>query len=492
MMMFVALLRNKYLAVSIGAQGFGIYNLLESFFHYANLIAGSWLSTASLKYISEYNSQGKKEEVKIIFNMTSYLVFFSATLVSIIFLILFPVFKKAFLSEEVLFSYYAFFAASFWGTSFVNLFRVVLQGLMDIKKIVQIRIITQIVNLATVILLIFLFGMVGLFINLAIIALFTAFLYLLAVKKKIKFEKFDPKWYRTDVAKKIFSFSAIDVFLGFIDQTGQYLKRILIVDFLSMASLGLFAAARGINKYLSMFTNSALFYFKPRMSQSLTPEDRKKGMNDYFRLMLLLGGLGSAMVVFFSYEIIRLLYSKDFVNLTSVLFVFVFVQYFSNITNGYMFSVVGMAKMRVHSLAIILSAPLTIIIPYLYMKYEPAGLATVFSIFSPVPFDSADDIKDSLGLFSIALGAISLIIIRITVYGIFLKRYQNIYMTFSNLFLLLLGTLVISLANYSLIYPFYYRIGFAIIAAFLYLSLLKKEERAWGIKIFKEKILRKK
>ena len=492
MMMFVSLLRNKYLAVSIGAQGFGVFNLLESFFHYANLIAGSWLSTASLKYISEYNSEGKKEEVKILFNMTSYLVFFSATLVSIIFLVLFPVFQNAFLNEKVLFSYYAFFTASFWGTSFVNLFRVVLQGLMDIKKIVQIRIITQIANLISVIFFVFLFGMVGLFMNLAIIALFMAFLYLLAVKKKIKFEKFDLKWYRTDVAKKIFSFSAIDVFLGFIDQTGQYLKRILIVDFLSLASLGLFAAARGITKYLGMFTNSAMFYFKPKMSQALTPADRKKGLNDYFRLMLLLGGLGSTFVVFFSYEIIRLLFSKDFVNLTSVLFVFVLVQFLLNITNGYMFSVVGMAKMGIHSLAIILSAPLTILIPYLYMKYEPASLAVIFEFISPIVLDSPEKIKDALGLFSIALGTFSLLIIRIAVYGIFLKRSQNIQMNLSNLFLLFLGVLVISMANYSLIYPFYYRIGFSALAIMLYFTILKKEERAWGIKIFKEKILRKK
>jgi O-antigen/teichoic acid export membrane protein len=492
MMMFVALIRNKYLAVNIGAQGFGVYNLLESFFHYANLIAGSWLSTASLKYISEYNSEGKKEEVKVLFNLTTYLVFFSATVVSILFLVFFPVFKSAFLSEDILFSYYAFFAASFWGTSLVNLFRVVLQGLMDITKIVKIRIITQIANLVLVVILVYLFDLVGLFINLAVIALFTATLFFLVVKKKIKLEKFNINWYRTGVAKKIFSFSAIDVFLGFIDQTGQYLKRILIVDFLSMSSLGLFAAARGIMKYLSMFTNSSMVYFKPKMSQALSTVDRNKGMNDYFRLMLLLGGVGSAMTVFFSYEIIRVLYSKDFVNLTSVLFVFVMVQYFSNISNGYMFSVVGMAKLGIHSASIILSAPLAILIPYFYMKYEPAFMATFFGMISPSHFESAEQIKDALGLFSIALGTISLVAIRVAIYGVYLRKSQKIQMNLSNLFLLILGVTVISMANYSLIYPVYYRIGFAALAILLYGLLLKKEERNWITKIIKEKILRKK
>ena len=382
--------------------------------------------------------------------------------------------------------------ASFWGTSLVNLFRVVLQGLMDIGKIVRIRIITQIANLVLVILLVFLFDILGLFINLAIIALFTATLYFLAVKKKIKLEKFSFSWYKTGVAKSIFSFSAIDVFLGFIDQTGQYLKRILIVDFLSMSSLGLFAAARGIMKYLSMFTNSSLVYFKPKMSQSLSTTDRNKDMNDYFRLMLLLGGIGSAVSVFFSYEIIRILYSKEFVNLTSVLFVFVLVQYFLNIANGYMFSVVGMAKLGIHSFAIVVSAPLAILIPYLYMKYEPAGMATFFGLISPTPLDSPDQIKDALGLFSIALGTISLLFIRVVIYSVYLKRSQKIQMNLSNLFLLIFGVTVISMANYSLIYPFLYRVGFAALAVLLYGLLLKKEERNWMVKIVKEKILRRK
>jgi hypothetical protein len=160
--------------------------------------------------------------------------------------------------------------------------------------------------------------------------------------------------------------------------------------------------------------------------------------------------------------------------------------------NGYMFSVVGMAKLGIHSLAIILSAPLAILIPYFYMKYEPAYVATFFSMISPVPAENPDQIKDALGLFSIALGSISLIIIRVSIYGTYLRRSQRIYMTWPNLFLLIFGVFVISMANYSLIYPLYYRIAFAALAVLLYGLLLKKEERNWALKIFKEKILRRK
>ena len=157
-----------------------------------------------------------------------------------------------------------------------------------------------------------------------------------------------------------------------------------------------------------------------------------------------------------------------------------------------MFSVVGMAKMKVHATAIILSAPLTILIPYFYMKYEPASWTKVFEFISQVSFNSAEELKNSLGLFSIAVGVISLFVIRTAVYSIFLHRAYKINMNISNMFLLLMGFVIISLANYSLIYPFYYRIGFAALTILLYFLLLSKEERGWGLKIINEKILRRK
>ena len=157
-----------------------------------------------------------------------------------------------------------------------------------------------------------------------------------------------------------------------------------------------------------------------------------------------------------------------------------------------MFSVVGMAKMRVHATAIILSAPLTILIPYYYMKYEPASWTAVFEFISQVSFKSAEELKNSLGLFSIAVGVISLFVIRTAVYSIFLKRMHKIQMNLSNLILLIMGFVIISLANYSLVYPFYYRIGFAALTIVLYFILLSKEEKNWGVKIINEKILKRK
>jgi PST family polysaccharide transporter len=492
MMMFVALLRNKYLAISIGAQGFGVYSLLTSFFQYANLIAGSWLSTASLKYISEYNSEDKKEEVKLLVNMTTYLVFFSATIVSIVFLVLFPVFQKAFLSKDVLFSYYAFFTAAFWGNSLANIFRVVLQSLMNIQKIVRIRIITQIANLFTVILFVYLFEMVGLFINLAIIALFIALLFFLAVKKKIKFEKFDISWYRSKIAKKLFTFSTVGLFNGFVDQTVEYLKRIFVVSFLSMASLGLFAATRSITKYLGMLTRSAMVYYKPRMSQALTSSERTKAMNDYFRLMLLIGGLGAVVTVLLSGEAIRILYTKEFLPVTWVLFVFVITQFLVNIQNGFMFLVVGMAKLRTHTFAILISAPFNILIPYFYLRYEPAFFETAFNYLNTVPIQSVSTKKDILGLLSIGVGTIISMLTRITVYQVFLKRSYGILMNKSNIFLSCWALFLLFGANFGLVLPFYFRLSLVFIVVGLYYMLLNKNEKEWAYNIIKVKILRKK
>jgi len=258
-----------------------------------------------------------------------------------------------------------------------------------------------------------------------------------------------------------------------------------------MSSLGLLAAVRGLNKYLGMVNRSSMFYFKPKMSQSLSTEDRYKGLNDYFRLMLLLGGLGSILVVLFSYEVVWLLYSREFLRVTSVIFIFVLSQYISSVQIGYMFSVVGMAKMKIHSLAILVSTPFAVIIPYFYLMYEPAALGIIYQSVFPFAKMTAAELKVVLGLISIGLGGLTVVALRILIYGTYLSKVHQVMMNRSNLILLVLGSGLIIFSNYLLPYALGYRIGYAFLVIIAYILLLNKQEKNWVIKTVKEKILRR-
>ena len=74
LLMFVALARNKYLAVTIGPEGFGIYGLLSSFFMMIAVFAGTWMATGTIKYTSEYQAKGDKESLNSVFSFSTIIV----------------------------------------------------------------------------------------------------------------------------------------------------------------------------------------------------------------------------------------------------------------------------------------------------------------------------------------------------------------------------------------------------------------------------------
>ncbi len=420
-LMFVAVIRNKYLAVKIGPEGFGMFSILQSFFNLANVFAGVWLATASLKYIAEYNKEGDDETVKQIFDMSFFFVFISATIITVSFFIFFRFFRSHFLNPEIIFAYYALFAASYIGTSLANLFQGLLQGLMQFKKIITIRIITSIFNLISVLILVWFFDLTGFFINILLVAFFSAGLLWISSRKLVKFEFRYPD-FKAKITKKILSFSGIDIFLGIADRVSEYLQRIFVLNFLNMTSLGLFFSATRINAYLGLLGTSGMFYFKPKMSEKLTTKDRNKILNDYFRMVILTGLISSVLIILFGSSFIKLLFSDRFLGLSSILFIFVIAQFIQNIQLGVLFTVVGMAKLKIHSISTIVSAFLIVLIPYLMLR--------------------------KCGLIALGVGSIVAGSVRILINSSYLKFKHNIYMNLKNIFYIFVAFIMMLVSGY--------------------------------------------
>jgi O-antigen/teichoic acid export membrane protein len=74
----VAFIKNKYLAVAIGTDGFGIYSLLTSFFDFFILFAGGWLATPTMKYISEFRGKKDHSNIQESINFSFSLSFYSS------------------------------------------------------------------------------------------------------------------------------------------------------------------------------------------------------------------------------------------------------------------------------------------------------------------------------------------------------------------------------------------------------------------------------
>jgi O-antigen/teichoic acid export membrane protein len=460
-MVVVSIVRNKYLAVTIGPEGFGVYSLLSSFFGFMSIFAGVWLATPTMKYISEYNSNNDKDSVQKVFDFSFVIVFFVATLITILFFVFAKVIKNAFLSPEVIFLHYALFAASYISTSLTSVFRSLFQAFKLIKKVVIIRIISNIFNLITVVILVYFFDLSGFFINILVSSLFLLFLFWRDGKNivKVRIVKLN---FKEQISKKILSFGSVNIFLGFINLFSEYLRRIVIIRYTNMSVLGLFQASFGLTKYLGVISDGANFYYVPKMSENMSMGERNKALNDYLRIILLSGSLFSVVAILFGRMAINILYAKSFLPLADVFYIFVIAQFLVSIQLGFQGIIVGMAKLRIHSVVTTITHILIVVIPLLLLK--------------------------KYGLWAVGFGAVVASAQHILINFTYLRKRIGIKIRLDNIILILMAVLFIGMSVVMEDVLIYYKFVIIVILSLLLLMNLKKEEKVFMVNYLKKRV----
>ena len=196
--MVVALVKNKYLALSIGPEGFGIYGLLNSFFGLVAVFSGSWMAGGATKYAAQYNGEHDTYSVQKVYSFSVGLTAVLSLIITAILISAHKTIRGLFLPKEVLSIYYLLFTVAFIGTSLRPVIVALLQGLMKVRAIVFSRIAIALVEIALVISLVYLFELKGFFLSILISSVFAAVLLWIqlhkAVGNKFLFAGFKNKW----------------------------------------------------------------------------------------------------------------------------------------------------------------------------------------------------------------------------------------------------------------------------------------------------------
>lgn len=459
----VSIIRNKYLAVSIGPEGFGLFSLLTSFFQLGDIIAGAGLGTAIIKYIAEYNKENDQEGVQKVFDFSFSLVFLLATLITAVFFIFFPFFKVHFLTPKVLFLHYALFAASYMSTILSSVFLSLINGLLLIKSMAQRKFIISVFNLVSILIFVYLFELTGFFISILITSIFGLLVYYQEGRRWVKIRFKFPK-FKDAISKKLISFSSIDIFLTLVNIGTNYLFRIIIVTLSGFATLGLYSSAVSLNKYLGIVGDGAQFYFFPKMSEVLEPDSRNKLLNDYFKMVILSSIAISIVAIILGPYLITILFSKQFSGLNNVFYMFVLAQFLLGIQTGFMYTLVGMVKMKMHSVTTIITHALMVVVPYLFLK--DYGIKV-------------------LGITMIVSG-----ITHIMINSTYLRIKHKVYMNRLNVLLTFIGLGLILGSEMIKQYPFVYQALYAVLSAGVVALFITKRE--W-IEIFSyaKKVIKK-
>ncbi len=374
LLVFVAIIRNKYLAVTIGTEGFGIYSLLTSFFGMVSVFAGTWIGAGTTKYIAEYSDKGNSERRNQVFTFAVILVSLIGFFLTIILIVCRKFFISHFLSKDVIEAYYLLFAAGFIGMNLRPVLLCMLQGVLQVKMVVKSRILISIVDVLLIIGLVYLFHLLGFFIAILISSLFAAGILYFYVYKRFgfRFTKFSLKG---NVARKMMSFGGVTLITGIMNLGSVYLQRFILVQRMGINSVGIFQAGFAIMRYVGLVNRGTSFHLFPTMSKKMGNVYRVKQLNEYLTFILLLTIPISVAAILFGRIAIHILYSSEFLPLSSYFFWFILAQFVIIIMTSFQTTVVGMAKLKIHTFAIFVTHSLWVVIPFfLINKYGIASL----------------------------------------------------------------------------------------------------------------------
>jgi O-antigen/teichoic acid export membrane protein len=433
-LIIVALIKNKYLAISIGPEGFGIYGLLLSFFNLAAVFSGTWLSTGATKYISEYSEQKDNNSVDRVYSFTVGLASVISVSMAIIMMVASENIRQLFLTEDVLPIYFLLFSVAFIGNSLRPVFLAMLQGLKKIRIVIHSRIMISIFEILAIVSLVYFFEMLGFMISICISSIFTLIVFVYYFRKMnfriaIKYVMFD------EVSIKLMKYGGINIFLAFGNLGAQFLQRKIILANMDLMSVGILHAAISIRNYSDIVGRGSGFYFLPRMSERLNKITRIQEINDYIYFSTVSYFVIGMSILLFRNEIITLLLSPEFIAVGSVLAWFIVAEFLHNIERPLGQTIIGTAALRTHSI-------------------NTAGIFLSWIVF-PIIY------APSIGVKSIALGSIIGSLISMFNSSLYLRKsikytpnYRNILLACFVLMCFFSATLIANSVAYKIMVLF--------------------------------------
>jgi polysaccharide transporter, PST family len=365
--MAVSMVRAKYLAVNIGPEGYGEYAMIASFFTILTALCGGWIARGTIKYTAEYKFKNDLASVSKVHNYSFSIALILGSTATLLVLLFQDFVREKFLSPEIVLWHFSLFTASFLATSLTTFFSWLLQGFMMVKKTVALRIYNALFNILSIFVLVYFFELTGYFLSILVSAFFGLFIYWRSTKGIVTTKFLWPD-FKDEILQKIMRFGGVNFFLLVLNNICEYIQRIFVLTSLNIASVGLFQIAVSIMGYMGIANRGSLFVNDSKMAQDLDNNERNIALNNFLRFNILFGMPISLGLILFSKELITILYSKNFVPLSEILFAFVIAQFFGFLTGGFQSIMLGRSFLKMHSFISVTYSVLTVLIPFIFIS----------------------------------------------------------------------------------------------------------------------------
>ncbi|MBP1617023.1 MAG: hypothetical protein H6Q14_850 [Bacteroidetes bacterium] len=321
----IGVIRNKVIAVLLGASGVGLIGIYQSIIDMVRSISGLGLEMTGVKEIASANAADNKQRLAYIVNLVRRLVEITAVAAGMICLFLcYPISIWTFgdASHTV---YIACLSLVVALSALLQGQLIVLQGLRQISKMAKVLVLGNFLSLVLTLPFFFLWGINGI---LPVLIVGTAIYYLLSLKYYIpiqnSLENLPARPAFSEVIRKgksMFRLGAYLVAATIVNTLTMFLIRIFITNRVGVEAAGLFQSVWAItNVYLMLVLKSMGTDFYPRLcevSKQRVASARLINQQTYVALLvatpIILG------MLLFGFMALTLLYSSKFLAAESLL-----------------------------------------------------------------------------------------------------------------------------------------------------------------------------
>ncbi|MEH6407552.1 MAG: O-antigen translocase [Leeuwenhoekiella sp.] len=307
------IIRNKVVAIVLGASGFGIWGLYQTYLEMVSSFSSLGIDQSGVREIAKnHDDHDHQLKVILILKRSLLLICVLVTLLSICFSK--TISKSLFDTEDyftgvILVSFVIIFNTISKGQ------KAILNGLRNIRGLAISQIYGSISGTILTISLVFFLGVKGIPLYLFGIGLM-AMLFTWLQVRKLKLEVVTPS---KSVVQSEFK-NLLYLGLGFsisaiISGIFSYLSRIYLNSAFDLSTVGIYQASWTIsNMYIGIILTAMGVDFMPRMMELVSDNKKLNNLvNEQMELGLLISSIGVVFILIFSSFILQILYSSEFI-----------------------------------------------------------------------------------------------------------------------------------------------------------------------------------
>ncbi len=312
---------NKVVAIFVGPSGIAILGQFVNFFNILLTFSNGAISTGVIKYTAEFESD--KKQFKRLMN-TSLMITVYCSLFAAVFLMIFSSLLSNFLFSTNFYSKPIFFIGlTIVFYSLNNLILSVLNGRGEIKKYTIINSLGSLVGLILTIVLVYYYKIIGAIYSLVFAQAIVFIFSIILVSKEFWFSS-DFFNFKIDtlILKKLSHFSLMAIVASITLPISHIFLRNMITDRFGINNAGIWQGMMRISDgYLLLITTSLSVYYLPKLSSIYNNKLKLKyEIFSGYKIIIPTILFSEFIILFFRDNLIILLFSKDFVSMSSLFF----------------------------------------------------------------------------------------------------------------------------------------------------------------------------